>query len=474
MIKNRDIAWSALGNQGSQLLTFGISTVLARGLSASDFGLYALVQVVIVFGAIFSEGGIRVSVLQLRPGGPLGDRHFLAHALVVGVVASLMVAGLAPGLGLFFNEPQAVEALMVLSLSFAPSAASGVYLGILQREARFRELGMIGLGATLLAGAAAILAAKLGAGYWSLVLQGLVRPFVVCLLGFYRAGPALRPLWRWRDSLATLRVTGDLVAFEFVNFAHRNLDRVLIGRNLGSTVLGHYTRGYTLLLTFNQAVSGTLAPVFHSACARPNVQKADILHLYGVELSRALWIGAPFMAACASLASDVIRIVWGPNWADSVAIFKWLALAGIHQVAFGYFGSVFAVTRQTRRLLICSIITSSVFLGAIVLGLEAGIEAVARNYMVASWLVFGGVTLYVWRVLLGGAFGALLRRSLPPLASAVVVFWILRLGVSDPGGDHTGEIVASLLRVALGGVLLLPIYWSVRKTIFPTGAGAKK
>src|SRR5206468_4050439 len=100
---------------------------------------------------------------------------------------------------------------------------------------------VIGLGS-------AVVAALLGAGYWSLLVAPLAGGLVSLLGGWVSS--------RWLPGPPALRLPDrsvlgfglNLSGFTLVNYLARNLDNVLIGRSWGPVGLGFYDRAYTLLM----------------------------------------------------------------------------------------------------------------------------------------------------------------------------------------------------------------------------------
>ena len=114
--------------------------------------------------------------------------------------------------------------------------------------------------------ATGITMAWLGFGYWSLVGMQVAGSAATCALVWAKCD--------WRPSAFKRRVGarpmlafgGDLTAFSLLNYFTRNFDNILIGRVLGSSALGIYSKGYGLLqLPLSQisvAYGGSLASSF--------------------------------------------------------------------------------------------------------------------------------------------------------------------------------------------------------------------
>ena len=94
----------------------------------------------------------------------------------------------------------------------------------------------------------AIIAAKNGLGYWSLVLNSITASV------FNVVGAWL--ILRWipgfpklnAEIFSMVKFGSDVVGFNVINYFARNLDNILIGRFHGSLSLGLYSKAYQLLM----------------------------------------------------------------------------------------------------------------------------------------------------------------------------------------------------------------------------------
>src|SRR5690349_13750080 len=65
-LASRSVLWVGLGKASNALIQIGVTAVLARLLSASDFGVIAMVVVLSGFLNILAEAGMSTTVVQKR------------------------------------------------------------------------------------------------------------------------------------------------------------------------------------------------------------------------------------------------------------------------------------------------------------------------------------------------------------------------------------------------------------------------
>lgn len=428
---SRAFLWNAAGQYVVQLLSFLTAAVLGRLLDPSDFGMVGMILAVNAFLILFSNVGLASTIVQHDDLGRSDIAALWGGAIFLGVLVMVAMQLLSPAIAWFFKEP----GLLVVAIAVAPTllltSINSIPVGVLQRDFRFSAIAINTVISGILAAGIAIYCAFEGFGYWALVLQMFVRSGIVLSLNTFSSRIALVPRLDFSLYRRLIGYSGNLSLFQFINYFHRNLDSILIGRILGTVSLGFYTRSTLLLRTFNTAFGGVIAPVLHTALAKKKHDVDAMRRAYGEVLRVTLWLSAPIMGVLAGLAPLVIRLVWGEGWDLSVTPFFWLALAAMHQSVFATFGAVFMARDRTRALLVCGCITTILFGIAIASGVSFGLDSVARNYSIMSHFVFLPVILFIWvRLLEGGVIQLFCIILLPNLIGWVGLF-LFQGGLSD-------------------------------------------
>jgi len=240
--------WSAVGQSFQQLAAFLFSIMLARILTPDDFGLIAMVLVFSGFATLLSELGLGAALVQRAE---LAHGHINAAFwanLVAGFVLALTFFVLAPVLASFYSHP-ALEAISrAVALLFIVSALGVVQGALLQREMSFRRMALVEIAATVIAGCVAVVLATSGFGVWSLVTQLLLAQTLRTTMLWWASS--------WRPTLTLDRTSlrelwgfsSHLMGFNVFNYWIRNLDNLLIGKFVGASDLGIYSRAYGLML----------------------------------------------------------------------------------------------------------------------------------------------------------------------------------------------------------------------------------
>ncbi|HEX2964299.1 MAG TPA: lipopolysaccharide biosynthesis protein, partial [Syntrophorhabdaceae bacterium] len=229
-------------------LQLGSVAILARILTPEDYGLFAIVIAVVVFGGFLNDMGLQMSTIQ---------RELVTHEQVsnlfwvnaaTGTALVLIAVAAAPLIGWFYHEPRLTAMLAVLSLVFIANALGSQQQAIMKRTMRFGTVAAIEAVSMASGVLVAIIAAFHGAGYWALVYMHITLTVLnaasVWFVSKWHPGlpdrsADIRPLLRYGRHLMGLGILG---------FACRNVDTLLIGWYLGAREVGLYDKAYQLLL----------------------------------------------------------------------------------------------------------------------------------------------------------------------------------------------------------------------------------
>ncbi len=362
--------------------------VLGRLLSPTDYGLVAIVVVIVGYGELFRDFGLSSAAISAKTLSE-GQRDNLFWINTgIGVVLAGLLCAASPLLAMVFDDDRLVLLAIALSGTFVLNGVSTQYRAMHSRHLRFGALStaeVAGQAAGVVVGIAMALA---GAGYWSLAGQQLSAQAVTQVL-LVTSHP-----WRpgWVDRSASVRsfigYGSSLLGSQLLTQVIASAAPLALGIRLGPASVGLFTRAsqlVTMPLLQMQAPSTRVALPVLSRLVGQRERFASFL-LAG-QLALLMAVGLVFATLLAQ-APSVIRLVIGPQWSEAVSIFQVLLVAGWFQAASyaGYW--VYLATGQTRRHLQLALMTRPLMAAATVAGAQWGLQGAALAYaggMVLAW-----------------------------------------------------------------------------------------
>ncbi|MCE9616364.1 MAG: MOP flippase family protein [Lentisphaerae bacterium] len=462
----RGMRWSGISQGVRQGLQFAVSVMLARLLTPSDFGLYAMIVVFTGFAQMLGDLGFASALVQRKD---VADRHYTAvfwTTLLAGAVLALAMAAVAPAVALLYGQPRIKPLMLAVAMGFPLAAAGVVHRAHLQRALRFGRLAAIDIAALLGAGAVATSLALSGGGVWSLVAQSLT------LSALTTFGCWIACRWRpaWQFDRAAVRdlagFSGNLVGFNVMNYWIRKLDDLLVGCFLGSWALGIYGRAYQLMLLPLTQISGFATQVMFPAMASIQDDRPRLKRIYLRATRIIALVVSPLMVGLFVVAEPFILVVFGRPWIEVVPVLRIFCLTGLYQAMAGTVGWIYLSLGETRLMFRWGLAAGAITALAFAIGLRWGIVGVAAAYTLCGCCILLYPSVAIPGRLIGLRFSEFVRHVAPPLVAALamgILVWALgvwlppacpltaRLALQTAAGAAVYVALVSLLKLtALG------------------------
>lgn len=412
--------WTAFGTYSKYLLQIIITAILARILGPEDYGVLAIGLVYIGFALILSESGITTAIIQKRDLSDEEQSSIFWITVALGIIITCLTLAIAPLAETFFAYKGIAKVLDLLSISLFLATLSSVPEGRLRRDCRFKTLSIIDIISSLLSGVSAIVLAYLEYGYMALVVQQIVlngaRFSLMLFMGHwqpkitYRAGTI--------NKIAGF--SGNVLGFSAINYWAINGDNFLIGKVLGAVQLGYYSQAYKLLWLsqhlFLGVINQTLLPVLSGV--QNDLRKIRKIYLIFYKL--LLLLGVPLGVFMNLMSEEIIKIIWGQKWINSIPAFEWLSLIICLQPVAHICGSFMLAINRSDVYFRTGIITTAIFLLSFIMTVNNGIVALSCGYFVANLLVTPLVVIITYK-LIDGNIVDLLMPIIYALAAALIL-----------------------------------------------------
>lgn len=324
--------WDFSGKFSTQLVSFLVTVWLARLLSPSDFGLIAMIMVVVGVAQVFADVGLGASLIQRRHLHPIHFYSVFYVNLVIALALASLVYFNANLIAGFYGNAALKPLTEVISALFLLSALSNVQGVLLRKQLRHKTLAKANVVASIVSGCLGITCAVGGAGVWSLVVQILSQALIVNVFLWSVTG--------WRPKLAfSFKAVKQLWAFGFKMFISSSLleaifvriDYLIIGKLFSEATLGYFQRAKQFNLLLVQFASGSLMSVLFPLLSQmqrdlPRLRSITLKSLDILCFTLFLLLGGLYL-----VADELVVFLFSDKWLASAAYLKILLLS-----SFGY------------------------------------------------------------------------------------------------------------------------------------------
>ncbi|MGE4218221.1 MAG: oligosaccharide flippase family protein [Alphaproteobacteria bacterium] len=330
----RSVRWTYAMTAASLAVQLLTAAVLARLLTATDYGTVAVAAGALRFLQYLTDLGLGAVVVQKADFRVESDAPLVfAFGLGVNAVFAATLWLAAPLFLLAIPElaGTGLDILRALAVIGIVGAAGQTARGLLMRRLDFRRLGIASLaGLALGQGAVAIPLALAGFGAWSLVAGLAAQTLAGTVLAFCCAPHPLLPArTAWPRSRSILSLGSGFSLLRVLDSAGIHLLPLAVGMLAGMAAVGQWDRAWVLSLLPIEALATGAGKVLFPAFSRlssdtPRLQRAwlDALALCACLLGS---VGAGLAVA----APEIVRFVLGSDWPEVHRIVAPLALLAV-------------------------------------------------------------------------------------------------------------------------------------------------
>jgi O-antigen/teichoic acid export membrane protein len=456
----KSLALSFAEKYTSFAVSLAAIVIVSRLLSPEEIGVFSVAAGVTTLANSLRTFGVSNYLVQVEQ---LTDdvirTCFTINLLIAWTLAFVLFAS-SWHIGAFFHDAGVGSVMRVQSLSFVLVPFGITALALLRRDMAFGTLYKINVSSNVMNSCATIGLALLGFSYMSMAWASVAAMFITvagCVAwGDGRNARGLG-LSRWREILPFgAKMTLSDIALDL----GQQSANIVVGRMLGMTAAGLYSRGYGPVNMFREKVVAAVKAVAFPAFAAEHRETAMAPQLFLRAVVYLTGISWPFFAFAAVMAFPMIRIMFGDQWDAAVPLMRWLCCAAIVGTLVYQCNSFFvAIGRDNAG----TFVEIQYQLASVLLAIAAAfisVEAVAASqilvYAIAAFLYYRRMSDFSALAL--GKFA----RALVPSAAVTITTCVVPLAVVMwPGLLHEHMIPAFAVAVVgagcgwLAGVMLM-------------------
>ena len=324
----KGIAWGAVNNGATQVLSLVFGIVLARKLSTEDYGLVALLTIFTALAGCIQAAGFSPALANLKTPTHRDYNAVAWFNILAGLSMYVVLFFCAPLIAWFFDEPQLTDVSRLVFLTIPISAIGIVPNAKLWIELRTRENAIAGIFSLLASGSCGIWMACNGWAYWSLAWQQVIYISVGIVMRFY--------FTRWHPTLPVdftpvrrmFRFSSKLLLTNMLTVTSQNVLTFIFGKLLPISVVGQFSQANKWNSMANSFISGTLGSVAQPVFTSVGNDTMRQERVFRKMLRFASFLSFPLMLGLALVAHEFILLTVGSKWEPCVPLLQILCLGG--------------------------------------------------------------------------------------------------------------------------------------------------
>jgi O-antigen/teichoic acid export membrane protein len=386
--------WTVAGFALSQAIRFAGNLLMTRLLVPEMFGVMAIAMMVMYGLALFSDVGLRQSVVQSRRGR---EAAFLNTAWTIQIARGFVIwaAALAVALGFVFlkmpegsvyADPSLPYVIAILSFSAIIGGFESTRLHEASRMLALAQVTQIELASQLFGLACMIGWALVDRTIWALVVGALCAAALRTLLS-HAWLPGTPNRWRWESPAAReiLTVGQWIFAASVLGFLVNSADRLILGALVNSAVLGVYAIAFLLFSAVEQVLVKIVGEVSFPALSEVARERPAALRSAYYRFHLAVGLPACFAAGLLVAAAEpLVALLYDERYAEAGWMLRILAVALV-TLPFRVATQCFVVLGEPQQMsAICALrlaaLCAAVPLGWHFFGLAGALWAIVLSY----------------------------------------------------------------------------------------------
>lgn len=459
-LKQKTVAglfWTFSQQFSRQIISFGVSVILARLLSPSEFGLIGMLSIFIAVGSTLMDSGMTSSIIR----DSNSDQRDYSTVFIINIISSLFIYAIvcliAPYIADFYGYPILTDIIRVYSFCFVLSAFMGVQAAKLTKEMNFKVQMVIQLPSIILSGILGIFLAYNGYGVWSLVYMNVFQTFLLSVQHWYYSG--------WRPDLKF-----DYERFKYhFNFGYKitlsnllgtlyqNIFTILIAKYFSAAQVGFYNRALAIRQLPISNLSTALGKVTYPMLSSINNDDVKLKNVYKRLIQQVVFWIVPILILLIVIAEPFFRFLLTEKWLPAVPYFQILCVTGMLLPIQAYNYNIIKVKGRTDITLKLQVVKKVFGIVGIMLVIPFGIMGMLY-FQLLSAIVDYNLDAHYGGKMINYSITEQIKDILPSISLAVIVgilTWMLDSFINK------SYSIPDLSRIIIGGLFYFSFYLGV-------------
>lgn len=456
------VIWRSGSQIVAQIITWGSTLMVIRLLEPSDYGLFAMTQVVLAFLAFLNGWGFASALVQSDSVDPFRIRQAFGLLLLLNALLAAIQFFGAPVAAAYYGQPMIADLLRVQALMFLATPFIALPEVMMSRALDFRRQALVNLLAALAGAGTALGCALAGYGVWTLVYAPLAMFWTRAIGLTLVARLLVWPSFNFRGCGQIIGFGSAVLFSQLFWLVQSQSDIFIAGGRFEPHALGLYAEALFLAQIFMAKFVPPLNEVAFPAYARIKNDMTAVRWSFLKTVRLLMLVAAPFYCGLAVTAAPMVETVFGAKWLGMVPYIQIIALALMLMTVQILFAPLTNALGKPSLSMFTALSGAIVFPIAFLIGAQWGLIGMAWAWLIAAPLLLI-VTARLSAPLIGISLWDVGRAMLPGLAPALV----MAVGVG-----FTAQVIAPLelaapvrlaALAALGGALYGALLWLLER-----------
>lgn len=326
------VKWTTASTVIVTILQLSQMSILARFLEPGDFGLMAIMMVVIGFSQAFQDMGISNAIIQRQDISHIQLSSLYWLNIAAGAMLSLIIIAIAPLVAMFYDEPRITGLMILLSSSFILVAIGNQYTVLCKKNLDFKVVEIITVSTSIVSFAAAVYMAMHGYGVltlvWAMIIQSGLSSLLFLWIGLkYYHKPSL--VYKHSELKGFYGFGMYQMGERSINYIGANADKIIIGKLVSIEAVGFYNLAWQIVIFPVSKINPIVNKIAFPLYSRVQGDHKLINRYYNIVFKSLSLITMPLLTFFIFFSDEIVLFVFGEGWSTTSEIVPFLAVVGI-------------------------------------------------------------------------------------------------------------------------------------------------
>lgn len=459
--------WTGVASAVTMISQLARVMILTRFLERSDFGVVAIINMVIGLCYAFGDLGFSSVIMYKRN---MSDKEFSSLywlQLFLYIAIYVVICLCSPLFSFFYEEESLIYLIPLSALSIITLSVGKLYESVLQKEYEFKSISFRNIISNVSSLFLALLLAIEGFGIYSLIIstlfQNLLYNVLSLLVGYSHRN--LKFFFSFKEAKPLLNIGIYQTYTRIADYLSSQLDVLIIGKFLGTDILGGYDLAKQLVNRFVNFFKTTISQVALPVLTSKNDDDEAVKGRFLLITRIVAFICIPVSFIIAVFSKELMVILYGSIYADIAIIASIFALITMLSSITCFFDMLGIAKGRTDLNFKNTVYRVLITTPIVLLTSLISIEAVALGQLVAMILQI----IIFWRIVVLKTYPMSFNRYFSTFSNYMFVWlfmslllWILkeRLSIFE---FITNEYLQLFSYVFLGLLFMVVAYASILK-----------
>jgi O-antigen/teichoic acid export membrane protein len=324
----KGLFWGGIGNGMIQMLNLFFGIILARILSASDYGMVGMLAIFSQIAGSIQEFGFTNAIVNKKDISDIDYNSVFWFSITCGLCSYIILFFLAPFIADFYHQEELILLARFVFLGFVISSIGTAFNAYFFRNMMVKQRITSQVIALCCSGIIGICMAFYGMSYWSIAIQSNTYIFIT-LICYWHYSP-------WHPTIAfSFGPIKEMLPFgikilitNVFSRINENIFTVLLGRFFSSSQVGFYTQAYKWNNMGGSFTNGMISSVSQPVLSKVKEQPSRLQQVFRKILRFTAFVSFPSMLGLAFVAHELILITISDKWLPCVPLLQILCIWG--------------------------------------------------------------------------------------------------------------------------------------------------